>query len=252
MLEIREFNVKSFEHFVNLMRIHNDNKIRLYRGQKDDLPLDSNLFRIVKKKNCENEFYEIEKRVFNEFKRSSLIFNKKISEYNDWDILAIAQHYGLPTRLLDWTSDPLTALWFAFEDENKEKKEAIRIVWGFVVEDEYLANFKKENPFKERFIKVFQPRNLDDRIGTQNSWFSVQNRNFFGPAKEGGDGLPNLAENKSMDKLEEFEFHLARFLIPNDLRIDILNKLDVMGVNYFSIFPDLTGLCKNIMWKELK
>ena len=85
------------------------------------------------------------------------------------------------------------------------------------------------------------------RISSQDSWFSIQNIELFG---QGGDGLPKLNINESLEELEEFEFHLARFLIPNNLRKDILNELDLKGINYLTLFPDLAGLCENIKWKE--
>ena len=246
----KEIKLDSIEKFITYTNGYkNESKIRLYRGQKDDFPLYSKLFRLVNEKKRIKEFYTIEKVIFQKFKKRALDFDKNISQYNDWEILSIGQHYGLPTRFLDWTSNPLIALWFAFENEKKVKEnEDYRIVWGIVVENEYRVNFEKDNPFNERFIKVFQPNDIDNRISSQNSWFSIQSIELFGA---GGDGLPVINRNESLNEMEEFEFQLVRFLFPNSLRKKILNELNEMGINYFTLFNDLTGLSKNIEWEEI-
>ncbi len=131
---MKRFEFKTFEDFVGYTSFYkNDNKIRLYRGQKEDWPLESKLLRLVEKKNRINEFYKIEKAIFNEFKMHYVKVIGQNGDSNDWGILSLAQHYGLPTRLIDWSSDPLVALWFAFEEEKENTND--RIVWGFVVED---------------------------------------------------------------------------------------------------------------------
>lgn len=248
-METKVFKIKSYENFIDLTEVNNyDSRIRLYRGQKDDKKLFPKLLRLVEEKKRLDEFYEIEKRILRQFKEFLCQNTSKIKEYNEYDILALAQHFGLPTRLLDWSSNPLIALWFAFESDKNNNDD--RIVWGLIVEEDlYPIDMENDSPFNRRFIKVIEPKPIDPRIIAQKAWFSIQNVNLYG---DGGNGLPVFNTLESMDELEEFEYQLAKFIIPNSLRTEILNKLDIKGVNYCSLFPDLEGLCKYIEWKEFK
>jgi hypothetical protein len=247
-MAIIEYKIKSLEEYRNHIRLYqNDKRIRLYRGQKNDYLLLPKLIRKVNEKQKVKEFFKIEKRIMSDFKNSSIICDRKIKDYNDWKILSIAQHYGLPTRLLDWSTNPLTALWFAFESEKDDDKD--RIVWGLVVNKESLADVESDLPDQYSYIMAFKPLDLDPRIIAQGSWFTIQSVQIFGP---GGDGIPSFDDIPALNELDEFEYSLARFILPNKIRLDILKELDVLGINYFTLFPDLSGLCKNIEWHEFE
>ncbi len=56
---------------------------------------------------------------------------------DDWDCLVYAQHYGMATRLLDWTTNPLIALWFAAIDQDVDKNGYIYMLF---VEDDLLLD----------------------------------------------------------------------------------------------------------------
>lgn len=253
-MRIKKLNIKSFEEFHSYTKMYkNDNKIRLYRGQAElSWSLDSKLLRLVRQYRDIHDFFKIERRIFNDFKSHYSYFIKSAQIKTDWDILALAQHFGLPTRLLDWTANPLIALWFAFE--NQKNNDDPRVVWGLVVNDDQLVDFDNDNPFQGRFIKIYQPQMIDDRIKNQESWFSIQKPQIFGGGKnddkENGDGLPHFNQYNTLNEQFEFELYLVQFIFENSLRKEIMTKLEELNINYRRIYPDLTGLCRLIENKE--
>ena len=90
------------------------NSDNIYRGQNNCVwELKPKIFRddfIFKNKF--NTLKEYEVWLLEQFKRKALPYIKRIPE-NDWEWISLAQHYGLATRLLDWSSNPLVALFFA-------------------------------------------------------------------------------------------------------------------------------------------
>jgi hypothetical protein len=200
-----------------------------------------------------------EREIITHFQRRSYPYLNFDPKNRPWDLLALAQHHGLPTRLLDWTENPLTALWFAFRKKkdnsgknNGEKKEenAHRYVWGFHVEEEDILkeeywqiteNETEKHPFDQSILKVFRPNHVTDRITAQNGWFTVHH--FDEKIKTGYELLyPN----------KKYRARLYKFRIPETLRDNILSTLDTLGINDFSLFPDLDGLSNYLKWKYLE
>lgn len=194
--------------------------------------------------NDEN-FYKIEQQIFNQFKESYQVYHK--TELNDWDLLSLGQHYGLPTRLIDWTKNPLIAMWFAFEEEKNNEND--RVVFGLVVEEDSIVSFERDKLFGSRFIKIFQAQRIDQRVINQEAWFSIQPPQIFG---KGGDGLPHFNHYNTLSDDEILRYNLIKFRFKNSLRQEILDEIDKAGINRMKIFPDLTGLCKMIETKEIE
>lgn len=249
-MKIKEKNFSSIQEYLNYTDQHfKDGEIRLYRGQQEtSWNLDSTLFRLIREQKKIDEFYNIESKIYSDFKTSLASREPSVIERTDWEVLSIGQHYGLPTRLIDWTANPLIALWFSFEQMKTNTND--RAVWGLVVDKLNLADFRKDNLFHGRFVKVFEPPKKDPRIIAQSAWFSIQNMDLFG--NQGGDGIPVFNKYNTMNQMEEFEYELIKMVFSNSSRTEILNELDNKGINHSTVFPDLTGDCKKIKWKYLE
>ncbi len=216
---------------------YEDNKIILYRGQEEDWPLIPKIGRVGSDGSTYSE--DKENKILNEFRRLSYPFiDSNYFKYNEWDWLSLAQHYNTPTRLLDWTENPLIALWFACMKEQKNKSN--RIVWSYLVKSEEVKepNIMK-SPSNYRDIVVFRPTHIVKRITAQSGWFTVH---YFSDAFKWRDPLE---KEKNANK------YLTKMIITNDdkLRNNILNSLDKMGINSCTVFSDLEGLGNYLQWK---
>src|SRR5665647_120305 len=119
MRTITELEIKSFNDFIDITRKYPG---AYYRGHADgkNWKLKPSIARILDK-NKKFSLYSfsgwsgLEKNILNRFKRHAFPYLKTIPQ-SDIDWLVLGQHYGLPTRLLDWSENPLIALFFALSE----------------------------------------------------------------------------------------------------------------------------------------
>jgi hypothetical protein len=210
-----------------------------YRGQANkDWGLVPSLFRIesdLKVLVGGTKWGEIENDILSKFKRESLPFMKeKPNGYFDW--LTIAQHHGLPTRLLDWTTNPLVALFFAVESLSENDAAVYQAYQGIRVDVENINSGDFDGKLSDA-VFVF-PNHYAHRVNVQQACFS-----FHKIPKKNDDFIPNdVRITGSSEKLK-------KVIVPADKKFYFKRELDKLGVNYFSLFPDLDGLSRKIIWE---
>jgi hypothetical protein len=143
--------------------------------------------------------------------------------------MVMAQHYGLKTRLLDWTSNSLAALFFACNDY----KDGDTYVYALKSDDLVTEAFEKD-PFKIPKTIVFQPPLNNSRILAQQGWFT----------------LHKYSERDEMyvpiEKNLQTKLLLSEAKINNKYRQDFTHSLARHGVSLYSLFPDLEGLSRQL------
>jgi hypothetical protein len=151
------------------------------------------------------------------------------------DLLVIAQHFGMKTRLLDWTSNPIAALWFACSSH----RTGDAFVYVLDTADLLLQDPYGQDPFSHGRTKVFQPRLNNSRIVAQSGWFSLH---CFSPRSHRWVAL---------EKHAKLQPRLTEIRVPESSRTQMLQAIDRHGMGSRSLFPDLEGLCKHLNWRHL-
>jgi len=219
--------------YTTFLESHCDEDYVLFRGQREDWPL---LPRIALVKPRTTLLVD-EKNMVAAFRREGAAHFSSLAG-NDWDLLAIAQHHGMATRLLDWTKNPLAALWFAIKKPAKDpSKDAV--VWVYCPTDaDFVKDFDHSSPFTGSRTYVFEPSHITPRIKAQDGVFTAHK---YLPARRRFVPFERNAAQRT--KLQKVLIAPSRF---DELRY----QLDRCGIHDASLFPDLDGLAKRVEWSH--
>src|SRR3954469_4641166 len=219
-----------------------------FRGMpRDNLPLTSSLVRLASGADVER----VEMALLRNFRKYAATEGQHADSI--WDWLALGQHRGLPTRLLDWTYSPLVALHFAtdtpddydrdsvvwcvnFVEANKRLPQRLRRIMtregSETLTVDMLSVFKELRDFdalsRTPFLVFLEPPAIDRRILNQFALFSLMS-SPTAPIDAWLEAHPELCR---------------RVVIPAGLKWEIRDKLDQANVNERILFPDLDGLSR--------
>lgn len=188
-----------------------------------------------------------ERALFDDYERSAARLHAKRS--NDWELLIDMQHYGIPTRLLDWTDVLGVALAFALYDSHDDHEDsAVYILDPVKLNDlsgidkikrvpnekkfKYKSIYWQGDPFKAVFPIAIDCALQNDRLVAQNGSFTVHGSKH--------DAIDDLAPKC-----------VRKIIIGSAIKPAAREFLEHANLNAFSIYPDIVGMARHISRKHL-
>lgn len=188
-----------------------------------------------------------ETTLLNRFRQSAaLLTDARPANSFDWTFLM--QHYGVPTRLLDWSESPLVALYFAVEnfEQKPDTDAALWCLWPTLLnrnanivdkmegnyipsfDDQELEGYSTESVRSNHRVELFPVATIatrnNSRIQAQLGTFTIHHNKII--------PIENVGDKK----------HIAKYKIPGDARETIRSQLRLLGISRFSLFPELASV----------
>lgn len=198
------------------------------------------------------DFVRLEKVILRSFRKYA--HRDAVAGDSVWNWLTVAQHHGLPTRLLDWTFSPYVAMHFATDDLTYQNEpgliwcvdfvqaanflprkfiDVLEREWATAFTVQMLADVAEnlqdfDSMSTQDFVVFFEPPSLDDRVVNQYALFSVMSS----PKARLDDWL-----NQRPDLVRQI-------VIPASLKWEVRDKLDQANITERMIYPGLDGLSR--------
>ncbi len=229
-----------------------DESIRRYRNNRVFRGVEDMHWDLVPTLNrvCSHDL-GLEKQILRSFRKYGYADLKSADSL--WQLLATGQHFGLPTRLLDWSYSPLVAAHFATEDTSAYNRDGAIIVADIEVINRLLPPALREllvnggaNVFSQDMLDRAAPT-LDKLKSLSDEPFGL----FFEPAStvsriENQYALFSLSSDAGVmiNHLPGAESAFTRIVIPREVKLEIRDKLDYINISERMLYPGLDGVCR--------
>lgn len=280
-----KIHINDWETAVSVLKIINmKNPLWAFRGQSDsDWGLKTKFEREGKQNKLNTYFYSVcESNVITGFKRQAGQYIQNLpAPNNTLDWLAIIQHYGGPTRLLDFTYSFYVATFFAIQHASSNSA-----VWSLNIN--YLL--KRDNEFKSEIWKInyqdmikkygerlnnsidFKPSDQADESVCivepfiQEKRLSIQQGLFLAPTnieksfqnnlattinKTSDDFSDNNLTEITIDQLENLkgeDLFLLKVILSKDIKYEVIDQLRNMNISDATLFPGIDGFTRSLSY----
>ncbi len=253
----------------------------VFRGQGQDCEIKSRLARILEKLEIEEGNYKNrEHNIIDEFKaRIELYRDFNVNTKDYVECCSLIQHYGGPTRLIDFTDSFFVALFFAVENIESaydaaiwgfaehilsdiySRKESLKLSFGNIRKVQCEKMVEKANQIfkiekeKEDGLLVVRPMRKNERLSRQQGLFLMQKNikiSFMDNLNKGfSRDFENNAKEVTLSDLNGIHYcvFVIKIIIPARLKSFIRTELLRMNINHETLFPGIEGFCKSLVFK---
>ncbi|WP_321508155.1 FRG domain-containing protein [uncultured Methanoregula sp.] len=238
--------VKSVESLLKNLREHLKelNEPVWFRGHADKAwSLESSFDRLHGTKN--------ERDLINNFKKHATLILEKNINPNGFEWLFLMQHYGVPTRLLDWTESPLFGLYFVVSDPNFHDKDGI--LWALLpTKLNQTANYNYSHPsvipsFDDEDLEHYLPQKLLQISGRGPDLpiAAIATRNNRRMQAQLSVFTISSGKDHPIDQISDQQ-HVWKYEVPSESKKNIFQELKYLAINEFSLFPELDRIWSSL------